>query len=144
MRSVIAEVLYVRNVRILDQPFLLEPIWNPPPKNPGYALVSNTLKPLTNTQTVRGRPTPNDDNVCAFRKGSFCELVGNISNVAIKLLQVLKRSKYVRTMTSSRRRTLTNLTRNFDAGEIFDNQHNGTEDNKKNKNAVMLDDREPA
>ena len=25
------------NVRILDQPFSLEPIWNPPPRNPGYA-----------------------------------------------------------------------------------------------------------
>ena len=24
------KVLYVRNVRILDQPFSLEPIWNPP------------------------------------------------------------------------------------------------------------------
>ena len=49
-----------------------------------YGVMSNTLKPLTNTQTVRGKPTPNDDNERAFRKGSFCELVGNISNVAIK------------------------------------------------------------
>ena len=110
----------------------------------------NTLKPLINTQTVRGRPTPNDDNERAFRKGSFCELEGNISNVAIKFSQALKRSvrtKYVRTMTSNRRRTLTNLTRNFNAGEIFDNQHNGTKDNndnEKNKNAIMLDDREAA
>ena len=32
--------------------------------------MSNTLKPLTNTQTVRGRPTPNNDNERAFRKGS--------------------------------------------------------------------------
>ena len=24
--------------------------------------MSNTLKPRTNAQTVRGRPTPNDDN----------------------------------------------------------------------------------
>ena len=28
---------YVRNVRILDQPFSLEPLWNPPSRNPGYA-----------------------------------------------------------------------------------------------------------
>ena len=51
-------------------------------------------------------------------------------------------------MTSNRSSTLTNLTRNFDAGEcklIFDNQHNGTKDNKnKNKNAVMLDERKAA
>ena len=25
-------------------------------------VMCNTLKPLTNAQTVRGRPTPNDDN----------------------------------------------------------------------------------
>ena len=70
--------------------------------------MSNTLKPLTNTQTVRGRPTPNDDNERAFQKGSFCELEGNISNVAIKFSQVLKRSVrtiYVRTMASNRRST---------------------------------------
>ena len=53
-------------------------------------------------------------------------------------------------MTSNRRNTLTNLTQNFDAGEcklIFDDRHNGTKDNndkKKNKNAVMLDEREAA
>ena len=53
-------------------------------------------------------------------------------------------------MTSNRRGTLTNLTRNFDAGEcklIFDNQHNGTKGqhgNKRNKNAVMLVKREAA
>ena len=42
------------------------------------SVMSNTLKPLTNAQTVRGRPTPNDDNERAFsRKGSFCELVGS-------------------------------------------------------------------
>ena len=67
---------------------------------------SNHLQ-TTNTQTVRGRPTLNDDE-CAFRKGSFCKLEGNISNVAIKFSQVLKRSvhaKYVRTMTSNRRST---------------------------------------
>ena len=69
-----------------------------------YGVMSNTIKPLTNAQTIRGRPTPNDDNERAFRKGSsllaetsfpcilykekrsllagkngsFCELVGNI------------------------------------------------------------------
>ena len=37
--SVNAKVLYVHNVRILDQPFSLEPIWTPPPRNPGYAPV---------------------------------------------------------------------------------------------------------
>ena len=41
------------------------------------SVMSSTLKPLTNAQTVRGRPTPNYDNERAFRKGSFCELVGN-------------------------------------------------------------------
>ena len=114
-----------------------------------HGIMSNTLKPLTNPHTVRGRPTPNDDNERAFQKGLFCEPVGNISNVAIKLSQVLKRSvgtKYVRTMTSNRRSALTNLTRNFDADEcelILDNQHNGTKDNndnKKNRNAVKLDE----
>ena len=117
-----------------------------------YGVISNALKPLTNAETVRGRPTPND-NERAFRKGSFCELVGNMSNVAIKFSQVLKRSvrtKYVRTMTSNRRSTLTNLTRDFDAGEcklILDDQHNGTKDNNdknKNKNAVILDEKEAA
>ena len=50
-------------------------------------------------------------------------------------------------MTSNDRSTLRNFTRNFDAGGckliflIFDNQHNGTEDND-NKKAVMLDERE--
>ena len=121
-----------------------------------YGVMSNTLKPLTNAHTVRGRPTPNDDDERAFRKGSFCELVANISNVAFKFSQVQKRSlhtKYVRTVTSNHRGTLTNLTRNFDAGKsrlIFDNQHNGTQDNndnkklKKNKNTVTLDEREGA
>ena len=37
--SVNAKVLYVHNVRILDQPFSLEPIWTPPARNPGYAPV---------------------------------------------------------------------------------------------------------
>ena len=37
-----------------------------------YGVMSNTLKPLTNAQTVRGRPTQKDDNERAFRKGSFC------------------------------------------------------------------------
>ena len=56
-----------------------------------YGVVSNTLKPLTNAKTVRGRPTPNDDDdERVFRKGSFCEFVGNISNVAIKFSQALK------------------------------------------------------
>ena len=50
------------------------------------------LFPITNAQTVRGRPKPNDDDGRALRKGSFCELVANISNVAIKFSQVLKRS----------------------------------------------------
>ena len=44
-----------------------------------YGVMSNAFKPLSNAQTVHGRPTPNDDNELAFRKGSFCELVGNIS-----------------------------------------------------------------
>ena len=109
-----------------------------------YGVRSNTLKPLTNVQTVPGRPTSKHENERAFRKGTFRELLANISNVAIKLLQVLKRSvelslstKYVQTMTSNDRSTLRNFTRNFDAGGckliflIFDDQHNGTEDNKK-------------
>ena len=101
-----------------------------------YGVRSNTLKPLTNAQTVRGRPTSKHENERAFRKGSFRELLANISNVAIKPLQVLKRSveqslstKYLQTMTSNDRSTLRNCTRNFDAGgckQIFDNQHNVT------------------
>ena len=101
-----------------------------------YGVRSNTRKPLTNAQTVRGRPTSKHENERTFRKGSFRELLANISNVAIKLLQVLKRSveqslstKYVQTMTSNDRSTLRNFTRKFDAGGcklIFDNQRNGT------------------
>ena len=34
-----------------------------------YGVMSNTRKPLTNAQTVRGRPSPNDDNERAFPKG---------------------------------------------------------------------------
>ena len=48
-------------------------------------------------------------------------------------------------MISNYRSTLRNLTLNFDAGGcklIFDNQHNGTEDNNDNKKAIMLDERE--
>ena len=88
-----------------------------------YGVRSNTLKPLTNAQTVRGRAISKHENERAFRKGSFRELLTNISNNAIKLLQVLKRSveqssstKYVQTMTSNDRSTLRNFTRNFDAG----------------------------
>ena len=55
-----------------------------------YGFMSNTLKPLTNGQTVRGRPTPNVDDERTFRKGSFCELLANISNVAIKFSQSSK------------------------------------------------------
>ena len=77
-------------------------------------------------QTVRGRPTSKHENERPFRKASFREqfreLLANISNVAIKLVQVLKRSveqslstKYVQTMSSNDRSTLRNLTRNFDA-----------------------------
>jgi len=112
----------------------------------GYGVRSNTLKPLTNTQTVRGRPTSKHENERAFQKGSFCKLLGNISNVAIKLKQVLKRSveqslrtKYLQTMISNNRSTLTNFIQNFDAGGcklIFDNKHNGTEDNNNNKKAA--------
>ena len=112
----------------------------------GYGVRSNALKPLTNAQTVRGRPTSKHENERAFRKGSFCDLLGNISNVAIKLIQVLKRSveqslrtKYLQTMISNYRSILRNFIRNFDAGGcklIFDNQHNGTEYNNDNKKAV--------
>ena len=49
-----------------------------------YGVMSNIVKPLTNAQTVRGRPAPNDDDECAFQKGSFCELLSHLSNVAIK------------------------------------------------------------
>lgn len=77
--------------------------------------MSSALKPLTNAQTVRGRPTPNDDDELAFRKGSMS-------------------TTYVRTMNRNHKSTLTNLTRNFDAGEskpIFDNErHSGTKDSK--------------
>ena len=73
---------------------------------------SNTLRPLTNAQTVRGRPTSKHETERAFRLGSLRELLANMSNVAIKLLQVLKRSveqslstKYVQTMTSNDRST---------------------------------------
>ena len=52
--------------------------------------VLGPLKPLTNAQTVRGRPPSKHENERAFRKGSFRELLANISNVAMKLLQVLK------------------------------------------------------
>ena len=60
------------------------------------------------------------------------------------------RTKFVRTMTSNHRSTLTNLIRNFDAGKyklIFDNRQNGIKDNsdnKESKKAVMLDEREAA
>ena len=40
-------------------------------------VMPNTLKALTNPQTVRGRPTPNDNNERALRKRSFCEVAGN-------------------------------------------------------------------
>ena len=61
----------------------------------GYGVRSNTLKPLTNAQTVRGRPTPNDDDERAFRKRSFCELVAIISNVTIKFSQVQEINRYI-------------------------------------------------
>ena len=32
-----------------------------------YGGLCNTVKPLTNEQTVRGRPTPKDDDERAFR-----------------------------------------------------------------------------
>ena len=74
-------------------------------------------------QTVRGRPTSKHENERPFRKScSANSCLANISNVAIKLLQVLKRSveqslstKYVQTMTSNDRSTLRKFTRNFDA-----------------------------
>ena len=50
-------------------------------------------------------------------------------------------------MISNRRSSLTNLTRNFDVGKwklIFDNHHNETKDNVKNKKAVKMDEREAA
>ena len=86
-----------------------------------YSAMSNTIKPLTNAQTVRARRTPNDYDKRAFRKGSLLQLLVNIPNVAIKFLQVLKRStstKCARTMTGNHRSTSTNLTRNFDAGRV--------------------------
>ena len=118
-----------------------------------YSAMSNTIKPLTNGQTVRDRRTPNAYDERAFRKGLFREILANISNIVIKFLQVLKRSistKYVRTMTSNHRNTLTNLTQNLDAGEcklIFDDQQfdvKDSNDHKKSKKAVMLDEREAA
>ena len=72
--------------------------------------------PLTNARTVRGRPPSKHENERAFRKGSFRELLASISNVAIKLLQVLKRSveqslstKYAQTMINNDRSTLRTL-----------------------------------
>lgn len=41
----------------------------------GYDVMSSSLKPHTNAQTVRGRPTSNGDDERAFRKGSLCELL---------------------------------------------------------------------
>ena len=46
-----------------------------------FSVKSNTLKPLTNAQTVCGRPTSKQENERAFRKGSFRELLANISNL---------------------------------------------------------------
>ena len=43
-----------------------------------YGVMSNTVKPLTNEQTVRGKPTSNDDDELAFREGSFRKLLVNI------------------------------------------------------------------
>ena len=43
-----------------------------------YGVMSNTLKPLTNAQNVRGKPTSNDDDELAFREGSFRKLLVNI------------------------------------------------------------------
>lgn len=60
-----------------------------------YGVMSNTFKPLANAQTVRGRPTPNDDDERAFRKRSFCELVAIISNVTINFSQVREINRYI-------------------------------------------------
>ena len=43
------------------------------------------LAPFTTAQTVRGRPTPKDDNECAFRKHCSANSY-QMSNVAIKFL----------------------------------------------------------
>ena len=55
-----------------------------------YGGLCNTVKPVTNAQTVRGRPHQKMPMSVHF--GSFRELLANISNVAIKFAQVLKRS----------------------------------------------------
>ena len=60
-----------------------------------YVVMSNTLKLLTNAQTVRGRRTSNNNDERAFRKGSLCELVAIISNVTIKFSQVQEINRYI-------------------------------------------------
>ena len=115
--------------------------------------MSNAIEPLTNAQTVRDRRTQNVDDEGAVENGV---VPGNLSEHlkhCHKFLQLLKRSistKYVQTMTSNQRSTLTNLTQNFDAGGcklIFDDQQfdmKDSNDHKKSKKAVMLDEGEAA
>ena len=110
------------------------------------SVMSNTLKPLTNTQTVFVVDLHQTMIMSVhFENGRSAHR--EYLNCCSQVLKRSVRTKYVRTMTSNCRSTLTNLTRNFDAGEcklIFDNQHNGTKDNNNNNNTVMLDEREAA
>ena len=74
-------------------------------------VMANTVKLLTNVHAVAGIPQLKDNDEPTLIKGSFRELLANMSN---KFLPVLMRSnkqsmnaKYLRTVTNDERSTLT-------------------------------------
>ena len=76
------------------------------------SVMSNTLKTLTNAQTV----FVVDLHQTMISKGVVLRTRREYLKYCNQVLKRSLRTKYVRTMTNNRRSTLTNLTRNFDAG----------------------------
>lgn len=120
----------------------------------GDGVIANTLKPLTNPQTVGDRPPLTDDDERKFGKGSFHQLLGilrvNLTRSNEQSMRSNEQSMRTKYLTYDKSTALTNLTEDFDINSLGaggwtvlnDQVYTDSKQNKPNKKAAMLDYKE--
>lgn len=120
----------------------------------GDGVIANTLKPLTNPQTVGDRPPLTDDDERKFGKESFRQLLGilrvNLTSSNEQSMRSNEQSMRTKYLTYDKSTALTNLTEDFDMNSLGaggwtvlnDQVYTDSKQNKPNKKAAMLDYKE--
>lgn len=120
----------------------------------GDGVIANTLKPLTNPQTVGDRPPLTDDDERKFGKGSFRQLLGilrvNLTRSNEQSMRSNEQSMRTKYLTYDKSTALTNLTETFDMNSLGaggwtvlnDQVYTDSKQDKPNKKAAMLDYKE--